>query len=233
MSISDMHVLITGGSRGIGKATAQALRAQGAKVAICGRTEADVQAAASELDCLGLVGDVSIDADAARLVQETISGLGGYDTLLNNAAIGSFAPLVETQAEDVERVFRVNVLGALLVARESARHFLAHGGGTIVNVGSTAARKGYPGGSAYASSKFALSGLTECWRAELRKGDVRVMQVNPSEVQTGFGGNTERERNPNPSKLVASDIAASIVALLALPPRALTTETTIWATNPS
>lgn len=233
MNLSSAHVLITGGSRGIGRATAQALRAVGAKVAICGRTPEDVASTANELGCLGLVGDVSREADAERLVRQTVEGLGAYDILINNAAIGTFAPLIDTQADDVERVFGVNVLGALLVARETAKHFLGTGGGTIVNVGSTAARKGFPGGSAYAASKFALSALTECWRAELRPSDIRVMQVNPSEVQTGFGGRDGAPSDVNATKLVAEDIAEVIVGMLQLPARALTTETTIWATNPS
>ena len=116
------------------------------------------------------------------------------------------------------------------MARECARHFVARGGGTIVNVGSTAAGKGYPGGSAYAASKFALSGLSECWRAELRGSNVRVMQVDPSEVQTGFGG--RRAPRANPSKLQADDVAVLIEALLALEDRGLVIRTTLWATNP-
>ena len=98
-----------------------------------------------------------------------------------------------------------------------------------MNVGSTAARKGFPRGTAYAASKFALSGMTECWRAELRKHDIRVMQINPSEVQTGFGGT---EPTPNPTKLQAPDVAQAIVDMLALPARGFVTETTLWATNP-
>ncbi len=232
MNLSNARVLITGGSRGIGRSTAEALSAAGATVAICGRNADDVAAAAGKFGCLALVGDVGKEEDAERLVRQTIDGLGGYDVLINNAAIGTFAPLIDTQADDMERVFRVNVLGAMLVARESAKHFLSNGGGTIVNVGSTAARKGFPGGSAYAASKFALSALTECWRAELRASDIRVMQVNPSEVQTGFGGRSDEPIELNPSKLMADDIAEVIVGMLKLPARALTTETTIWATNP-
>ncbi len=230
MDLAKAHVLVTGGSRGIGRETAGHLIACGAKVAICGRDEAVLKAAAEELGCLGIQADVAREDDVVRMVSDTVSGLGGYDVLINNAAIGTFGRLVDTAVEDFERVHRVNVIGAFLAARESAKHFIANGGGHIVNVASTAARKGFEGGGAYASSKFALSGLTECWRAELRKHDVRVMQINPSEVQTGFGG-----REPpsiNPSKLQASDVAQAIVDMLALPERGFITETTLWATNP-
>jgi 3-oxoacyl-[acyl-carrier protein] reductase len=126
------------------------------------------------------------------------------------------------------------VLGATLAARESARHFVAHGGGNIVNIASTAGSRGYAGGSAYCSSKFALSGLTECWRAELRTKNVRVMQVNPSEVLTDFSVNAGRAPRPgnNPTKLQADDIAHTVASMLELDDRGFVTEATVWATNP-
>ena len=93
-----------------------------------------------------------------------------------------------------------------------------------------AASKGYAGGSTYASSKFALTGLTECWRAELRPHGVRVMQINPSEVQTPFGGRDMSRLNP--TKLVAEDVAHLVVAMLAMEDRGFVTNATVWATNP-
>ena len=229
MDLSSARILVTGGSRGIGKETARQLREHKAQVVISGRDAGVLESAARELDCDFVQGDVGNADDAARMVAGTIDVLGGYDVLINNAAIGSFAPLVDADPADVERVWRVNVLGAFLVAQASARHFVEHGGGTIVNVGSTAARKGFAGGTAYASSKFALSAFTECWRDELRKHDVRVMQVNPSAVQTEFSGS---QPDHNDTRLQSSDIAETIVAMLAMPDRGFVTETTIWATNP-
>jgi 3-oxoacyl-[acyl-carrier protein] reductase len=133
----------------------------------------------------------------------------------------------------MQRVYATNVFGAMLVARESARHFVAQSRGNIVNIASTAGQRGFAGGTAYASSKFALSGLTECWRAELRKHNIRVMQVNPSEVQTDFVVSSGRpERALSERKLQAADIAHTIVAMLELPDRGFITETSVWATNP-
>lgn len=229
MDLGKARILVTGGSRGIGKETARQLRERGASVVITGRDGDTLATAASELDCASVQGDVGNPEDAARMVTGTIEALGGYDVLVNNAAIGAFAPLLEADPADVERVWRVNVLGAFLIAQASARHFVEHGGGTIVNVGSTAARKGFAGGTAYASSKFALSAFTECWRDELRKHDVRVMQINPSAVQTEFSGSQPAF---NETRLQSSDIAETIVAMLAMPDRGFVTETTIWATNP-
>jgi len=101
-----------------------------------------------------------------------------------------------------------------------------------VNVGSTASNNGFPGGTAYAASKFALRALTDCWRAELRRHDVRVMQVNPSEVQTEFGAGRPRSAY-DPTRLRAEDVARLIVSLLELENRGFVTDATLWATNPA
>lgn len=230
MEINGARVLVTGGTRGIGLETARRLGEAGARVAICGRDEAALAVAMRDVGCFGAQADVADEQQVQALMAETIRELAGLDAVINNAAIGVFGRLVDSDAGDFERVWRVNVLGAFLVARAAAQHFVAENRGTLVNVGSTAARKGFEGGGAYAASKFALSGLTECWRAELRRHNVRVMQINPSEVQTGFGGHEAPARNP--SKLQSGDIAQTIVDMLALPDRGFVTETTLWATNP-
>ena len=133
----------------------------------------------------------------------------------------------------MQRVYGTNVFGAMLVARESARHFIAKNRGNIVNVASTAGQRGFAGGTAYSSSKFALTGLTECWRAELRKHNIRVMQINPSEVQTEFVAASGRPlRSFSERKLLAADIAHAIMAMLEMHDRGFMPETTVWATNP-
>ncbi len=232
MDLSAARVLVTGGGSGIGIETARMLVQAGAKVAVCGRRVAPLEQATADLGVTGIQGDVAVEDDAVRMVAETIASLGGYDVLINNAAVGSFAPLLGTSKADMDRVLAVNVTGAMLMARESARHFVENGGGTIINVGSTASLKGFAGGTAYAASKFALTGLTECWRAELRKHDVRVMQINPSEVQTHFARDPSVARPMNPSKLVSEDIAHGIVSMLAMHNRGFITDMTVWATNP-
>jgi len=231
MQLSRAKALITGGGTGIGLETARALREAGASVAICGRRAEVVRRAAEELGAVPLVADVSREADVVRLVAESEQALGGLDVLVNNAASGYSAPLLEVDAERFLEVHATNVVGAMLVARECARRFVDRGYGNIVNVASTAGGKGFPGGSAYASSKFALTGLTECWRAELRQHGIRVMQVNPSEVQTPFGGR-DMQRPLNPTKLRAEDIAHVIRAMLELDDRGFVTEATVFATNP-
>ena len=233
MNIAKARVLVTGGSSGIGKATALALAEAGARVAICGRVRAAEEEAASEIDATPFVADVSREADIVKLIPGVIKALGGYDVLINNAGFGRFAALVDTTADDMRAVWETNVLGATLVARESAKHFITQSYGNIINVASTSGSHGAANASAYSSSKFALTSLTECWRAELRKDNIRVMQINPSEVLTDFAHRARgAERADNPSKLRGSDIAAAIMSMLAQDDRAMVTEMTVWASNP-
>jgi 3-oxoacyl-[acyl-carrier protein] reductase len=229
MDLGSAHVFVTGGSRGIGYETAKVLKAAGARVAIGGLDEARLRRAAEALGVTAVPGDVGGEADVERMVREVVAALGDYDTLINNAAVGSFAPLVDQDLASFEALLRTNLTGAMLVARASARHFVGRGGGNVVNVGSTAARRGFAGGTAYCASKFALRGMTECWRAELRTHDVRVMQIDPSEVLTGFGG---REPPENPTKLRPADIAHAIRAMLEMDDRGFVPDLAVWATNP-
>ena len=219
---------MTGGSSGIGFATAKLLAARGARVAICGRDEAKLTKAAKEIGAVAIHADVSVESEAVRLVADVVRAFGDYNVLVNNAGFGSFGPLLELDLGEMQRVFATNVFGAMVVARESARHFAGRSYGNIVNVASSAALRGFANGTAYVASKFALHGMTECWRAELRKSNVRVMQVNPSEVQTEFFTG----RDFNPRKLVATDIAQAIVAMLEMEDRGFVTEMSVWATNP-
>lgn len=233
MNIAKARVLVTGGSSGIGKATALALAESGARVAICGRNAAAIERAAGEIGVTPFTADVSREADVVALIPAVIKALGGYDVLINNAGFGRFAALVDTTVDDMRAVWETNVLGATLVARESAKHFITKSYGNIINVASTSASHGGANGSAYSSSKFAVSSLTECWRAELRKHNIRVMQINPSEVLTDFAHRARGDaRVDNPSKLLGSDIAAAISGMLAQNDRAMVTEMTVWATNP-
>jgi len=233
MDLKKARALVTGGTSGIGYATAQLLRDRGAEVAICGRRADAVEQAASELGAVGIVCDVSREDEVKRMVDRVISELGDYNVLINNAGWGNWAPLVETTVADFRRVWETNVLGAMLVARESARHFVKKNTGNIVNIASTSGQRGGPGGTTYVSTKFAVSGMTECWRAELRKNNIRVMQVNPSEVQTNFFVTSGRPARPaNPSKLESEDIAHTIASMLELDDRGMVVEASVWATNP-
>lgn len=228
MKIESAKALVTGGSSGIGLETARRLISHGARVAICGRDRTKLERAAREIGALAIPTDVSIEKDVVTMVRRLIDEFGDYNVLINNAGFGSFATLLETSLAEMQRVYATNVFGAMLVARESARHFVSRNYGNIVNIASTAGQRGFAGGTAYASSKFALHGLTECWRAELRKSNIRVMQINPSEVQTAFF----QGRTFSPRKLQAADLAQAIVSMLEMEDRGFVTEMAVWATNP-
>jgi 3-oxoacyl-[acyl-carrier protein] reductase len=232
MQIDYAKALVTGGSSGIGLETARQLRLRGANVAICGRDGARVGRMAEEIGAFGIEADVSDEEDVKRMVGLVLDRFGDYNVLINNAGFGWFAPLIETSLEEMQRVYATNVFGAMLVARESARVFIKQSYGNIINVASTAGQRGFAGGTAYASSKFAVSGLTECWRAELRKHNIRVMQVNPSEVQTAFFSSAGRERPFSDRKLQPIEIAHAIISMLEMDDRGFTPEMSVWATNP-
>jgi 3-oxoacyl-[acyl-carrier protein] reductase len=233
MNIQDAKVLLTGGSSGLGHETAKLLISKGAKVAICGRKKESIEKVAKELGAIAIVADVSKEEDVIRMVAEAKAALGGLNVLINNAGIGTFAPLVEVKAADFENVLNTNVIGAMLCARESAKHFVEQSYGNIINISSTAGRAGFAGGTVYTASKFALSAMTECWRAELRKHNIRVMQVNPSEVQTDFFVNVGGAERPfNESKLQSTEIAHTILSMLEMNDRGFITEATVFATNP-
>src|SRR5258708_27488028 len=139
---------------------------------------------------------------------------GDLDILVNNAGSGVFKNLVDFDRKEFEAVFATNVMGAMMMAREAAKHFVKRQRGNIVNIASTAALRGAPKGTAYYGSKFALRGMTECWRAELRQHNVRVFLVNPSEVITNFGVAAGFEQKDNPSKLRGEDIAHAVKSVL-------------------
>ena len=232
MNLKNATALVTGGSSGIGQGIAEALIASGARVAITGRNKARLDEAAKSMGAIAIHADVSKEADVQRTMQEVISQFGHLDILVNNAGLGTFKPLLEMDLAGFERTFATNVTGAMLMAREAAKHFAERKKGNIVNIGSTASHRGAPNGTAYYASKFALRGMTECWRAELRKFNIRVILVNPSEVITNFGAAAGFAMKENPSKLHAADIAHAVRQVLEMDDRGFTTELTVFATNP-
>ena len=232
MELNNSVALVTGGSEGIGRAIAEALIAEGASVTITGRRSDFLQLTAEETGADWIAGDVSVEADAVRTVSEVIRKHGRLDILVNNAGFGLFKPLVDMTLEELERVYRTNVFGAFLMAREAARHFIDRGSGELINIASTSGLRGSGGRTAYASSKFALRGMTECWRDELRRHDIRVTLVNPSEVMTNFASKAGVERERSDKKLTPREIASAVVGALKVDSRGFVPELSVFATNP-
>jgi 3-oxoacyl-[acyl-carrier protein] reductase len=232
MDLKHAVVLVTGGSSGIGRAAADVLAKAGARVAITGRDPERLAEAARSLGVLGIQADVSNEADVLRTFREVKEKLGDLDILINNAGIGVRKELVDLDRASFDAVFATNVTGVMLMSREAARLFKQRMRGNLINISSTASLRGAPFGTTYYASKFALRGMTECWRAELRKYNVRVFLVNPSEVITDFARRAGFPQKDNPSKLRSEDIAYMIKAVLEMNDRGFTPELSIFATNP-
>ena len=232
MKLQNATALITGGSSGIGFSIAKVLIDAGTRVAITGRDEKNLYKAAETLNAVPIRADVTNENDVARTYREVLQAFDHLDILVNNAGVGTFKKLVDMDRAGFESVFATNVTGAMLMGREAAKHFIQKNRGNIVNICSTASLRGAANGTAYYASKFALRGMTECWRAELRQYNIRVFLVNPSEVLTNFGAAAGFVQKENPTKLRGEDIAHMIKAALEMDDRGFTPELTIFATNP-
>jgi 3-oxoacyl-[acyl-carrier protein] reductase len=233
MDLKNAVALVTGGSAGIGKGIAKALAESGARVAITGREQARLTSAAQELGAHPIRADVSNEADVERTYREVLDKFGSLDILVNNAGFGTFKGLVDLDRAMFDAIFATNVTGVMLMSREAARYFIKNKRpGNIVNISSTAGVRGAPNGTAYYGSKFALRGMTECWRAELRKHNIRVFLINPSEVITDFATTAGFPQKDNPSKLRPEDIAHAVKAVLEMNDRGFTPELSVFATNP-
>lgn len=232
MTLLNSVALITGGSSGIGRAIAETLVAAGARVAITGRNKEKLDAAAASIGAFAIHADAAVEEDVDRTYREVLAKFGDLDILVNNAGIGTFKNLVDMDTAGFERVFATNVTGVMMMGREAARYFAARKRGNIVNICSTAGLRGAPGGTAYYASKFAVRGMTECWRAELRKHNVRVMLVNPSEVVTDFFAANGMTQKANDSKLRAQEIADAVRGILQMDDRGFVPELSVFATNP-
>lgn len=233
MKIENKHIIITGGSLGIGKNTAKLLIEAGAKVVITGRNKERITAAANEIGAIPVVHDISDLNQIDKGVDDCLKALGNrVDVLINNAGIGDFPIIGEITKESFEKVFQTNVFGLALFTQALVPTMKSSSFPTIINIGSTASQKGFARGTVYAASKFAVRAMTQSWQAELRKENFRVCLVNPSEVTTAFN-NDERVERPNEAKkLDAMDIAYTIKSVIEMDNKGFIPEVTVWATNP-
>ncbi len=233
MIIENSAFLITGGSAGIGKATAKMLLEKGGKTAITGRDKSKLEKIANKIGAFPIHSDVAKEEDVNKTYELFLQQFGKLDCLINNAGIGGgWGEITELDINAFRNVYDVNVFGAAMMGSKAAQIFKKQNYGNIVNIASTAALKGYASGTVYASSKFALRGMTQCWQADLRKYNVRVILVNPSEVTTAFGSSERVDRVEVSNKLRSEEIAHTIVSTLEMDDRGFIPEVTVWATNP-
>ncbi len=233
MNLEGKNIILTGGSLGIGKETAKALVDKGANVLITGRSEERLITASKYTGSQYIEFDIGEIDTINENAKKCIELLGNrVDVLINNAGTGVRRSVEELNINDFLSVFNVNVFGLSLFTKEIVPLMKHQNGGTIINIGSTASLKGYKNGSIYSSSKFAVRCLTQCWQAELRPYNIRVSQINPSEVTTAFANPERIERAEVHNKLTSKEIAHAIISALEMNDRGLINELNVWATNP-
>jgi 3-oxoacyl-[acyl-carrier protein] reductase len=237
MELKNKKAIITGGSRGLGKATAIAFAKLGIDVAITGRNEKKLIETVSELKALGVnafyeIFDVGNYEEVKVGIKNCISNLGTVDILVNNAGIAAFGPFNEMKVSVWEKIIQTNVLGMYYVTKEVLPYLIDKNEGDIINVASTAGLNGNANVSAYSASKFAVIGLSESLMKEVRKNNIRVNTLTPSTIASDMtlelgitDGNPEKVLQPE-------DFAQLIVAGLQLPRRAMMANASLWSTNP-
>jgi NAD(P)-dependent dehydrogenase (short-subunit alcohol dehydrogenase family) len=210
--LSDALALVTGGSRGIGRAIAVRLASLGAAVAICGRDADALNDVSAQLAGLGgrvfsHVADVTRSADVDDLVTKTESALGPITILVNNAGIGVFGPAHEKSEEDWDRVLNTNLKSVFLVSKAVAPSMIGRKHGDIINISSLAGVNAFTGGGLYCASKWGLQGLSACMAEDLRSYGIRVSTICPGSVATEFSGTSPKD----PSKVLSPDDVAHAV----------------------
>ena len=229
-------VLITGGTRGIGYAVAEALVRAGDKVAITG-TSADgvvkaehVLSAIDGAHAVGIVCDVRDPASAQLAVETAVAKFGGVDVLVNCAGVGVGLPVAEMTHDEWNRIIGTNLSGVFNCCKAVIPHLRTRGGGWIVNLSSLASTNPFPGGAAYCASKAGLNAFSDALMQELRYDNIRVTTILPGSVATGFSG-----REPGTGadwKLLPADVAQAIVDVLNHPPRSLPSRIEIRPSRP-
>jgi 3-oxoacyl-[acyl-carrier protein] reductase len=236
-NLKGKKALITGGSRGLGKATALAFAKEGIDVAITGRNEKNLQETVAELKTLGVNATYALfdvgNYDEVKIgIKRVLADLGGVDILVNNAGIAAFGSFNDMEVSQWSAIIQTNVMGMYYVTKEVLPHLIAKNQGDIINVSSTAGLSGNPNTSAYSASKFAVIGMSESLMKEVRKNNIRVCTLTPSTIASDMSlelgitdGNTEKVLQPE-------DFAELIVTSLQLPRRAMLKSASLWSTNP-
>ncbi len=236
-SLHNKKAIITGGGRGLGKATAVAFAKEGIDVAITGRTESILQETVAELKTYGVKAIYSVfdvgDYDAVRKsIYSIIETLGGIDILVNNAGIAAIGSFNKMEVSEWSQIIQTNVMGMYYVTKEVLPHLLAKNEGDIINVSSTAGLNGNANISAYSASKFAVIGMSESLMKEVRKNNIRVITLTPSTIESEMTIELGMLSQGSENVLQPKDFAELILAGLKLPRRAMLKSAALWSTNP-
>lgn len=236
MDLAGKVAIVTGGTKGIGRAIAEALIQAGANVSICARREDELKKAITHLNKLsddrvtGTVCDVRDYAAVKELFNHTVKKFDGVDVLVNNAGIGLFTTVESMSPDDFRAVLETNVFGVFYCCHEAIPLMKQRGGGYIINISSLAGANPHPKMAAYNASKFGLNGFSEALMQEVRHDGIKVSYIMPGSVNTEFGGD-----EPDESKswqLQPSDIARVVLDLLEQPSRSLASRVEIRPSKP-
>ncbi len=236
-NLKGKNALITGAGKGIGRATALAFAAEGINVGLLGRTAANLENVAKELEQYDVkvtyaTSDVGDFESVTAAVNHIESELGQIDILINNAGIAKLGKFLDLSPEDFKSVIDTNLMGVYYVTRAVLPAMIERESGDIINISSTAGQKGAPITSAYSASKFGVLGLTESLMLEVRKHNIRVSALTPSTVATDLAIDANLT-DGNPDKVMQpEDLAEIMVAQLKLHPRVLLKSAGLWSTNP-
>jgi NAD(P)-dependent dehydrogenase (short-subunit alcohol dehydrogenase family) len=226
--------VVTGATRGIGRAIAERLAAHGGNVVIAARREQDCREAAERITqqgrgkAVGVATDVRRHEDCAKLIAHAVASFGGVDILVNNAGIGGFSPVEQMDVAHWDRVIGTN-LNSLFYCTHAALPHLKRAGGWIINIGSLAGKNAFPGGAAYNASKFGLIGFSEALMQEVRQDNVRVSYIMPGSVATDFEGSAKSSAD---WMIQPQDIAQIVIDLLAMPARTLPSRVEVRPSKP-
>jgi NAD(P)-dependent dehydrogenase (short-subunit alcohol dehydrogenase family) len=231
--LSGKRALVTGGTRGIGRAISAALLKEGAAVALCGRMQESVELAVEGLreetggTVLGRAADVSCWEDVEALFEFADRELGALDILVNNAGIGIFRSVEELTPQEFKRVVDTNLTGAFYCSHLAVPRLRRQGGGFIINISSLAGKNPFAGGAAYNASKFGLNGFSEAMMMDHRYDDIRVCYIMPGSVATGFGAGGGQDW-----KIAPEDIAEIVLGVLNMPERVLISRVEVRPAKP-
>jgi NAD(P)-dependent dehydrogenase (short-subunit alcohol dehydrogenase family) len=224
-SLNGKIAIVTGGTRGIGRAVASRLLQENCAVAICGRTRASVDRAVAELKPLGKIfghpADVTDPAQVSAFFEAVDGSLGTPAILVNNAGEGVFRKVAEMTIEEWHRNIDLNLNGAFYCSREALARFSRGGGGFIVNISSLAGKNAFSRGAGYNASKFGLNGFTEAMMLDHRHDNVRVSSIMPGSVDTDFAGDLSNSRGDSSWMIAAEDVADAVVFVLRMPGRTM------------
>jgi len=234
--ITDKVAIVTGGSRGIGLATARTLLQRGARVAITATSDTTLRAATDELDkisgnsVMAVRADVRSYVDLERAFTSVAQRFGGIDVVVNNAGVGAFGAVADMTIEEWRQVFETNVSGVFHGCRAAVPHLRTRGGGWIINISSLSSTNPFPDGAAYCASKAAVNAFSEAFMQEVRHDGIRVACVLPGSVRTGFMGRSSSSSDD--WKLAPDDVAQVVVDLIAHPARSLPSRVEIRPARP-